>query len=340
MASTHDDSMTRGETNGEDGAGVSASHTISTGRAVRIDRFGGPEALSVAAVPIPQAVDDEVLVRVHAASVNPVDGKTRAGEFPPVAEENLPATLGRDLAGTIEAVGTRAHYMLSHGDAVFAFIDFDRGAQADYVVVKAVELCAMPAGLDMATAAAIPLAGLTAWQGLFDHGGVAAGQRVLIHGAAGGVGQFAVQLAKWKGANVIATAGPDDQTLVRNLGADIVIDYRHQSFEDIARDIDCVLDLVGGATRDKSWKVIKPGGILVSTLGEPDAATAAEHGVRAAPHWLARPNTAQLGQIGDLVAAGTIKVAVVETYPLERVAEAQQRLEDGHIAGKIVLTLT
>ena len=332
MASTHDDSMTMG---GADSGGG----TASTGRAVRIATFGGPEVLQVAPVPIPQPVDDEVLVRVHAASVNPVDGKTRAGEFPPVGEADLPVTLGRDLAGTIEAVGTRAHDMLSHGDAVFAFIDFDRGAQSDYVVVKAIELCAIPEGLDMTIAAAIPLAAMTAWQGLFDHGGLEAGQRVLIHGGAGGVGQFAIQFAKWKGAEVIATAGPDDQDLIRRLGADVAIDYKGQRFEEVAGDVDCVFDLVDGETRERSWGGIKPGGILVSTLSEPDADTARSHGVRAAPHWLARPNTVQLGTIGDLVASGTVTVAVAATYKLAEVAAAQQRLEQGHVAGKIVLTL-
>lgn len=330
MASTHDDSMTHGK----------ADSGGSTIRAVRIAAFGGAEVLEVAQVPIPQPVDDEVLVRVHAASVNPVDGKTRAGEFPPVAADDLPVTLGRDLAGTIEAVGTRAHNMLSHGDKVFAFIDFDRGAQSDYVVVKAMELCAIPDGLDMATAAAIPLAAMTAWQGLFDHAGLEAGQRVLIHGGAGGVGQFAIQFARWKGAEVIATAGPDDQDLIRRLGADVAIDYKGQRFEEIVQDVDCVFDLVDGETRDRSWSVIKAGGILVSTLSEPDADTAKAHDVRTVPQWLARPNTVQLGQIGDLVAAGEVTVTVAATYPLAKVAAAQERLEQGHVAGKIVLTLT
>lgn len=330
MASTHDDSMT----------GKDANSGGSTGRAVRVAAFGGLDVLEVAQVPIPQPVDDEVLVRVHAASVNPVDGKTRAGAFPPVSGNDLPVTLGRDLAGRIEAVGTRAHTMLSHGDAVFAFIDFDRGAQADYVVVKAIELCAIPDGIDMVTAAAIPLAALTAWQGLFDHGGLEAGQRVLIHGGAGGVGQFAIQFARWKGAEVIATAGPADQDLVRQLGADVAIDYKAQPFEHIVHDVDCVFDLVDGETRERSWGVIKPGGILVSTLSDPDAGIAKAHGVRTVPQWLARPNTVHLGAIGDLIASGDVSVRVAATYPLADVAAAQQRLEQGHVAGKIVLTLT
>ena len=334
MASTHDDSMTDGAANSG-----GTRRGASTGRAVRVAAFGGPEALQVEQVPIPQPVDDEVLVRVHAAGVNPVDGKTRSGEFPPVGEGDLPVILGRDLAGTIEAVGTRAHYMLSHGDKVFAFIDFDRGAQADYVVVKAIELCAIPDGIDMATAASIPLAAMTAWQGLFDHGGLEAGQRVLIHGGAGGVGQFAIQFARWKGAEVVATAGPDDQDLIRRLGADVAIDYKSQDFATIVQDVDCVLDLVGGDTQQASWGVIRRNGILVSTLAEPDADIAKAHGVRAAPRWLARPNAVQLGTIGDLVASGEVTVTVAATYPLAEVAAAQERLEQGHVGGKIVLTL-
>lgn len=309
------------------------------GRAVVVERFGGPEALAVRGRPLPVPQDDEVLVRVHAASVNPVDGKTREGQFPPVGAGRLPAVLGRDLAGTIETFGTRAHYMVRHGDPVFAFIDFDRGAQADYVIVNAIELCAIPPGIDMVAAAAIPLAGLTAWQGLFDHGGLQAGQRVLIHGGAGGVGQFAVQLARWKGAEVFATAGPGDQDLLRRLGATRAIDHTSERFEDIARDMDVVFDLVDGDTRARSWGTLRPGGILVSTLTAPDPAEAARHKVRAAPHWLTRPNTAQLGAIGDLVADGTVAVRVVRTFPLEQVAAAQQALEQGNVGGKIVLTL-
>lgn len=316
-----------------------AAATPLTGRALVVPRFGGPEVMELRDQPLPQPQDDEVVVRVHAASVNPVDGKTREGKFPPLGEEALPIVLGRDLAGTIETFGTRAHYMVRHGDPVFAFIDFDRGAQADYVLVKAVELCAIPAGIDMATAAAIPLAAMTAWQGLFDHGGLAPGQRVLIHGGAGGVGQFAIQFAKWKGAEVLATAGPDDQDLLRDLGADRPIDYKGERFEDVAKDVDLVLDLIDGETRARSWGVLRKGGILVSTVSDPDQAEAARHGVRAAPRWMARPNAAQLGEVADLVAAGTVRVRVAKTFPLEEAAAAQAALDAGHVGGKIVLTM-
>ena len=313
---------------------------VETSRAVRLSWFGGPDALMIDPSEVPQPQDDEVLVRVAAASVNPVDYKIREGKYPAVQEDDLPIILGRDLAGTIEAVGTRAHYMLSKGEPVFAFIGQDRGAQSDYVMVKAVELVAAPKTIDLVHAAAVPLAAITAWQGLFDHGGLAEGQSVLIHGGAGGVGHLAVQLAKAKGATVYATCGSDDVDFVRELGADTVIDYRQQRFEDVARDMDVVFDLVGGETQDRSWSVLREGGILVSTLVEPDAEKAAAHKVRAAPRYTAQPNAAQLGEVADLIDAGQVKVVVSATYPLDQVREAYDRLEKGGIRGKVVLTLT
>jgi NADPH:quinone reductase-like Zn-dependent oxidoreductase len=307
--------------------------------AIRLDRFGGPDALAVATQPIPQAKDDEVLVRVRAASVNPVDAKTRAGEYPVVTEKDLPITLGRDLAGTIEAVGTRAHYMLSHGDAVFAFIGQDRGAQADYAVVKAVELVALPQGLSMAEGAAVPLAAMTAWQGMFEHGGLQPGETVLIHGGAGGVGHLAIQLAKAKGARVVTTASGRDLDWVRSLGADVAIDYKEQRFEDEAGEVDVVFDLIGGDTLERSWAVVREGGAIVSTLEQPDEARAREKRLRAAVTYHAQPNAAQLGEIADLLAAGKVEVTVAATFPLAEVAAAQARLEEGGLRGKIVLTV-
>ena len=310
-------------------------------RAVVLPRFGGPEVLEIASRPWPQPVDDEVLVRVHAASINPVDLKTRSGEFPMVTADMLPIVLGRDLAGTIELTGTRAHDMLSHGDKVFAHIGFERGAQADYVVVKAVELVAMPDGLDFVSAAAVPLAAMTAWQGLFDQGNLVAGQRVLIHGGAGGVGHLAVQLAKARGATVLATASAGDLDFVRDLGADDAIDHEAQRFEDVAGQVDLVLDLVGGETQHRSVAVVKPGGALVSTVDVSDEVTAAAtaRGVRLPGRWHAEPNAAQLGQIADLIAAGKVKVTVAATFPLAEVKSAHERQAKGHFRGKIVLTV-
>jgi len=315
------------------------AHHPNTATAVRLTRFGDPQVLEVGSVPIPQAVDDEVLVRVRAASVNPVDGKTRSGEFPPVGTSDLPIVLGRDLAGTIEAVGTRAHNMLSVGDRVFAHIGFDRGAQSEYVVVRAVELVAVPEGVGFEEAAGAGLAAMTTWQGLFDHGGLTAGQTVLIHGGAGGVGHLAIQLAKAKGARVVATASAGDLDFVRELGADEAIDHKGERFEDRVREVDVVLDLVGGETGERSLDVLRPGGILVSTLQPPAEDLAREKGVRVAPRWLAEPNAAQLGEIADLIAAGKVRVVVSETYPLAEVAAAHRRLEEGGVRGKVVLVV-
>jgi len=312
---------------------------MRTSKAVRLSWFGGPEALQIDPVAIPQPHGDEVLVKVVAASVNPVDYKMREGQFPPLGEDKLPVILGRDLAGTIEALGTDAHYMLSKGEAVFAMVDFDRGAQSDYVVVKAVELVAAPATLDPVHAAAVPLAAITAWQGLFDHGGLKDGQSVLIHGGAGGVGHFAVQLAKARGASVFATAGADDLDYLRTIGADIAIDYKDERFEDVVNDVDLVFDLVGGETQDRSFAVIRDGGTLVSTIAVAHPERGRERGIRVPDRWMAQANAAQLGEIAGLIDAGKVRVHVAETFPLEQVRAAYQALEKGHVRGKIVLTL-
>lgn len=307
-------------------------------RTVWLDQFGDLDVIALSERPIPQAVDDEVLVRVAAASINPVDWKTAAGEFPPMGADALPFALGRDLSGRIEALGTRAHNMLSVGQRVFAFIDFDRGGQADYVVVKAVELVATPDELDDATAAALPLAGMTAWQGLFDHGQLQAGQRVLVHGAAGGVGHLAAQLAVWKGAAVFATAGSRDLDYVRSLGVERAIDYENERFEDHATDLDLVFDTQGGDTQARSFGVLKRGGTMVSTLA-PDEEKGRELGIRTVPRWLAEPNAAQLGEIATLVAAGTVKVAVAATFGFDRVRDAYAFTKDAHPRGKVVLIM-
>ncbi|WP_375390993.1 NADP-dependent oxidoreductase [uncultured Sphingomonas sp.] len=305
-------------------------------QAVRLHGFDAA-GLVVEATAIPQPVDDEVLVRVRAASVNPVDYKIAQGKFPPVQARDLPITLGRDLAGVIEARGTRAHNMLSAGDRVMAHIGFDRGAQAEFVVVKAVELVAIPDGVDFAAAAGAGLAAMTAWQGLFDHGALQPGETVLIHGGAGGVGHLAVQFARAKGARVIATAGTDDLDFVRGLGADQVIDYKSERFEDVVSDVDLVLDLIGGETGERSLPVIRDGGRLVSTLEPPKAAGGRD--VTIAPRWMAEPNGAELGEIADLMAAAKVKVTVSETYPLAEAVAAYERQEKGHVRGKIVLTV-
>ncbi|HVW92284.1 MAG TPA: NADP-dependent oxidoreductase [Devosia sp.] len=235
--------------------------------AMRIHEFGGPDVLQRDDVQRPAAGPGELLVRVAAASVNPVDFKMRAGGYSR-QQQDLPITLGRDLAGTVEQVGPGVSGF-STGDEIFALLGRDRGTYAEYVLVKPEEAARKPKNLSFIEAAAVPLAGLTAWQGLFDQGGLAAGQRVLIHGGAGGVGHLAVQFAKAHGAFVATTASAQDADYLRGIGADEVIDYKNQRFEDELSGMDLVYDLIGGETQARSWDVLKPGGIIVSTLGEP-----------------------------------------------------------------------
>jgi NADPH:quinone reductase-like Zn-dependent oxidoreductase len=308
---------------------------MTTMKAVRMHAFGGPDVLSVDDVPLPQPRDDEVLLKVHAASVNPVDYKIRSGAYPVVKRDQLPFILGRDISGTVELLGTRAH-TLRQGDPIFAFLGPDRGGYAQYVVVRAVEMAAKPDSLDHVAAASVPLAGITAWQGLFDHGALQSGQRVLIHGGAGGVGHLAVQFAKAKGAFVATTVSGQDVAFARTLGADQVIDYKTQRFEDEVRDVDMVFDLVGGDTQERSWAVLKPGGILVSTLTEPSADQARSHQARGT-RYTAQVNAAQLGEIGRLIDAGQVRPHVQAVFPLPEAARAQATLEQEHVRGKIVL---
>jgi len=288
-------------------------------------------------VPIPQPQDDEVLVRIHAASVNPVDYKTREGKYPVVKQQDLPITLGRDFSGTVESCGSRVEG-LRKGDPVFALLGGDRGAYAQYVVTKAVEFTAKPRSLDHVHAAAIPLAALTAWQGLFDQGKLTSGQKVLIHGGAGGVGHMAVQLAKAKGAWVATTCSGEDIDFVRELGADKAIDYKKQRFEDEVSGIDLVYDLIAGETQTRSFAVLKQGGTMISTLQKPDEAKAKEKNLRVA-HYAAQTNAFELAEIAALIDAGKVRAIVARTFDLAQAGAAQDFLAREHVRGKVVLTV-
>jgi NADPH:quinone reductase-like Zn-dependent oxidoreductase len=300
---------------------------------IRIHEFGGPDVLKFEEQPVPEPKADEVLIRVHAASVNPVDYKMRNGGYVP--PDQLPLTLGRDISGVVEGVGSNVQKFQT-GDAIYAMLPHDRGGYAEFVAVGVAGCAAKPRRLDHVHAAAVPLAAITAWQGIFDHGGLADGQSILIHGAAGGVGHFAVQLAKAYGAAVHATCSKDDIDFVRSLGADEAIDYQNQRFENIAKDIDVVFDLVAGETQDRSWSVLKAGGIIVSTLKEPSKEKAARHNARGV-HYMAEPNGDQLAEIGRLIDAGRVRVEVGSVFPLADAAAAERMLENEHVRGKIVL---
>jgi NADPH:quinone reductase-like Zn-dependent oxidoreductase len=305
---------------------------METMKAVRIHRYGGSEVLQYEDVPRAQPGPGEVLVRVHAAGVNPVDWKIRQGYM----KRELPLILGWDFSGVIERIGPDVSDW-TEGIEVYSRPDLSRdGAYAEYIVVRAPELARKPKSLDHIHAAAVPLAALTAWQSLFDAGGLAAGQRVLIHAAAGGVGTFALQLAKWKGAFVIGTASARNHEFLRGLGVDEVVDYQQKRFEDVVHDVDMVFDTMAGETQQRSWQVLKKGGILVSILGEPPEEEAAKHGVRRAFVFV-QPNAAQLTEIAALVDTGKLRPVVETVLPLSEARQAQDQSQSGHTRGKIVL---
>jgi NADPH:quinone reductase-like Zn-dependent oxidoreductase len=305
--------------------------------AVRIHSFGEPNVLTVEDIPLPEPKANEIVIRVSAASVNPVDYKIRSGKYPSVKKDQLPKVLGRDVAGVVERIGGRIT-RFEKGDAVYAMLGRDVGGYAEYAVATEAEAAPSPTSLDFVQAAAVPLAALTAWQGLFDHGGLKKGQRVLIHGGAGGVGHFAIQFAKAKGAWVATTVSADDVEMARRLGADQTIDYKHQKFEDEVKDIDLVYDLIAGDTQRRSFAVLKDGGALVSTLQKPDEALAKRHDIRGM-HYMATPNAGQLEEIARLIDSNKVKVVIDAIYPLEQAAKAHAHMEHDHIHGKVVLKI-
>ena len=302
---------------------------------IRFRRFGGKDVLETEDLEMSQPDAGEVLVSVRAASVNPVDFKIRSGKYPAVKNDRLPYTPGRDISGVVEKCGAQAH-RFKVGDEVFGMVGIHGGGYAEKVAVDQEALAKKPVGLDHIQAAAIPLAGQTAWQGLFRHGGLKERQTVLIHGGSGGVGHFAVQFAKAKGARVLTTVSTNNVSFARDLGADVVIDYKKQRFEDHASDLDMVFDLIDGETRQRSWPLLKKGGILVSTLTEPSQEKASEFGVSAL-RYTVEADGRELAEIAELVTSGKVKPHVHRTFPLVAAAEALAAVEEGHSVGKVVL---
>jgi NADPH:quinone reductase-like Zn-dependent oxidoreductase len=302
-------------------------------KAVRIHSFGGSDALCFEDVPSPMPAPNEVLVQVRAAGVNPLDWKAREGQCGPLP---MPRTLGYDFSGVVEALGPEV-MDFAVGQPVFGHSDCG-GAFAELVAAPVSGLASKPASVDDIEAAATPLCALTAWQALFEVGNLQCGQRVLIHGGAGGVGMFAVQLALRRGAWVIATASSRNLPFLRRLGAHEVIDYTVPGLEKAVKGVDLVLDLVGGETQERSWKMLKTGGRLVSTVSTPSQAKALMCGVRA---WKIQTRTRAdgLNLMGELIANGEIKVMVDWVLPLFRAAEALEMSRLGHVRGKIVLTI-
>lgn len=336
----------------------------TTMQAFVLTRYGGPEAAQLRAVPRPRPARGEVLVRVHAAGLNPVDYKTREGMLKVVQRYPLPTVMGNEIAGVVEELGDDVT-SFKPGDRVFARMPKGAmGGLAEYAVVPAQFLAKMPASIDFTTAAGVPLAGLTALQALRDELHVGPGSRILIPGGAGGVGTFAIQLAKWLGAEVTTTASPRGRALVERLGADVVIDYTTESFEEQVRGMDGVFDLLGGETLLKSFSVVKRGGKVVSIAGMPEPETArkdlgrgvflrtlfwlASYRIRAVArkygvsyrYLFMHPDGVELAELAGLIGSKSITPVIDRVFPLKDVAEAFAYLESGRAKGKVVVEIT
>ncbi|MEO8823985.1 MAG: NADP-dependent oxidoreductase [Ginsengibacter sp.] len=305
-------------------------------KTIQIHKFGGPEVLKYEDAERPTPANDEVLIKVYASGVNPVDWKIRAGLAQKSFPVNLPLIPGWDVSGEIEEVGSDI-LNFRKGDEVYSRPDLARnGTYAEYVVVKADQVNLKPKSIGHDKAAAVPLAGLTAWQGLFTHGNLKEGEKVLIHAASGGVGSFAVQFAKWKGAYVIGTASEENIDFLFELGADEAIDYKTEKFENKVKKVDLVFDLIGGETQKRSLKVIKKGGKLITTVRAENLEEAKEKNIEVIGY-LAQSYPGDLQQIADLIDSGKIKPIVTEIYPLKEAQEAHRQIESHHTRGKIVL---
>jgi NADPH:quinone reductase-like Zn-dependent oxidoreductase len=309
-------------------------------KAVRIHDYGSSDVLMYEEVEAPEPSPDELLVRVRAASASPVDWKIRQGYLRDWVDLPMPTILGRDFCGDVAAVGSNVTGFVV-GDIVFGSVgQLHRGTYADYVIVMPGEVAAKPASLDYESAASVPHSGLTAWQALVETGGIAPGHTVLVHAAAGGVGSFAVQIARAHGARVVGTASSANLQFLLDLGADEAIDYNTTRFEDVVSDVDIVLDTLGGETQERSWQVIKPGGIMVSLIGFTPASmeAAAARGVRAEMIGQ-RPDVEHLRSLAALIDSGKITPIVNSVLPISSVREAQDRVQTGHTRGKIVLRM-
>ncbi len=312
-------------------------------RAVQLNQFGGPEVLQLVDVPKPSVNDDEVLIKVLAAGVNPLDGKIRdaRSSLAKTFAKQLPIGMGFELCGSVEKCGASVNDF-KQGDQVFGLVGLhDRpGAYAEYYLAKSSELAKKPAALDFIQAGALPIVGLTAWQAIHRHGQLKAGERVLIHAGAGGVGHLAVQIAKLQGAYVIATASAKHHEFLTDLGVDQIVDYTKQPFAEVVSDIDLVIDLVGGETGMRSLEVLNSSGrlITVPTLTRDEILAKAKQLGLTASGMLAEMRTEDLHALADLIINKTIQLKIAHVFPLTDVVAAHQQLDSMRTQGKIVLT--
>lgn len=331
-------------------------------KALLFRKYGKPEEVVLADIPKPALKPDEILVRVHAVGLNPIDTMIPKGSFKPILRFQLPATLGSDLAGVVVETGNQVTRFKS-GDAVFASVfDLGTGSLAEFAVVPESAAALKPANLDFVQAASIPMVGLTAWQALKERAQVRRGQKVFIPAGSGGIGTFAIQLAKHLGAKVGTTTSTANIDLVRSLGADEVIDYKKQAFEDVLHDYDVVLGTVRGDTIKKSLRILKSNSRIVSLVGPPDTAFARARGMNvvlkvvfgllsggiirqakkrgaAYSFFFVRPDGSQLAEIGKLLEAGKIRPVIDKVFPFDEAKEAMGYLEKGRAKGKVVVQL-
>ncbi len=301
-------------------------------KAIQIKEYGDENVMHFTDVERPQPKKNEILVKIEAAAINPFNNKIRDGKGK-LWGLKLPLILGADFAGTVEEVGQEIS-KYKKGDEVYGKILI--GCYAEYVVVKEDELSLKPKNLNFDEAASIPMGALTAYQAIFDTANLQSGQKILVHGASGGVGSMAVQLAKAKGAYVTATASASNKDFVMSLGADEFIDYKNEAFEKQVKDQDVVFDPIGEETNEKSYQVLKKGGFLVSLVQEGDKELMKKYGVTAKV-MSSHPNPTQLEEITKMIEDGKIKTRVDQTFPLKDAIEATKQSEEGHVQGKIVL---
>jgi len=302
-------------------------------KAVRIHGFGGTDALKYEDAPIPEPKEDEILIRVIAAGINPFDVDLREGY---IKSLTFPLTLGLDVAGVVEKTGAKIT-RFKKGDAVYAFLNYiEQGGYAEFAIAKENWVSPKPKSITHQEAASLPVAACTAWLALVEKANLGAGQTVLIHGGSGGVGSLAIQIAKARGARVIATASASNQELLRQLGADQAIDYKATKFEDVVKDVDVVLDSIGGDTLVRSYGVIKKGGIVVSLVAEVDQKALDAHGIRGVAIGV-KPSADRLAEITKLVDANKLKPMVSQVFPLSDAVKAREAVATHHTRGKIVL---
>ena len=308
-------------------------------KAAQITKYGGQDAIQLQNnVSVPQMSEGKVLITVHAAALNPFDWKVREGYMKDMMPLTLPATVGGDFSGVVTEVGTGVHY--KKGDAVYGHSGTysGGGSVAEFVVSDPGALAPKPKSLNDAEAAAVPLTAVSAWQAIVEHINLQKGQKVLIHGGAGGIGSFAIQLAKYLGAHVVATASTEEIAYVKDLGADEVIDYKHEKFEEKIHDFDAVFDTVGGDTLVRSFTVLKKGGRLVSMVGQAHPDLEQQHDVKFIAQ-ASKVTAPRLSKISELIEQGVLTVHVDKVFPLDQAPEALEYLKTGHPKGKVVVQI-